>query len=161
MLCFKGESKTRKRAPDHPSPARDMTSVYDTGCGKRKRFGAKGVTTRSMARAASVEGISSQLYKLRDQQRKQPWRNISLSIKEERRGVDANGKSVQVLPSQLQSVPKGTGQVPQPCIVRSIAPSRGRLSTFATAIIMKEGSYDTSSTTINSTASCTWTHRRL
>ena len=34
----------------------------------------KGVTTRSMARAAPVEAISSQLYKLRNRQRKQSRR---------------------------------------------------------------------------------------
>ena len=32
--------------------------------------------------------------------------------------------------SQLQRVPKGVGQVPQPCIVRSVAHTRGKLSTF-------------------------------
>ena len=56
----------RKRAPDHPSPVRDMASVYNTGCGKRKRSDAKEVTTRSKeraARAAPVEDVSSQLYK--------------------------------------------------------------------------------------------------
>ena len=41
--------KMRKRALEHPLPVRDMTSEYDTGCGKTKRSNAKGVTTRSMA----------------------------------------------------------------------------------------------------------------
>ena len=61
-------SKMRTRTPDHLSPVRDMTSVYNTGCGKRKRLDAKGIATRSMARAMPVEDVSSQLYKLRNQQ---------------------------------------------------------------------------------------------
>ena len=59
----------RKRALDHPSPVRDVTSVYDTRYGKRKRSNAKGITIMSMTRAAPVEVVSSQLYKLRNQQR--------------------------------------------------------------------------------------------
>ena len=55
-------------------------------------------------------------------------------IIKERRGVDANGKSVQALRSRLKRVSKGAGQIPQPCIVRSVAPTWERLSTFATAI---------------------------
>ena len=51
--------KMRTRAPEHPSPVRDLKNVHDTGCGKRKRLDAKGVTTRSIARAAPVEGVSS------------------------------------------------------------------------------------------------------
>ena len=35
-------NKMRTRAPDDPSPVRDMTSVYDTGCWKRKKIGHKG-----------------------------------------------------------------------------------------------------------------------
>ena len=67
-------SKMRTQAPDHPSPVRDMRNVHDTGCGKRKRLDAKGVTTRSKARAAPVEYVSSKLYKLRNQQKKHPLR---------------------------------------------------------------------------------------
>ena len=67
-------SKMRKRAPSHPSPVRDMTSVYDTGCGKRKRFDAKGITTMSMTRAPPVEVVSSKLYKLKNQQKANTWR---------------------------------------------------------------------------------------
>ena len=52
-------------APSHPLPVRDMTSVYDTGCGKRKRSDAKGVTTTT-PRAPSVEDISAKLYKLKN-----------------------------------------------------------------------------------------------
>ena len=44
-------SQMRTRAPDHPSPVRDMKSVYYTGCGKRKRSDSKGVITRTMAAA--------------------------------------------------------------------------------------------------------------
>ena len=67
-------SKMRTRAPEHPSPVRDLRNVHDTGCGKRKRSDAKGVTTRSKARAPPVEDVSSMLYKLRNQQKKHPWR---------------------------------------------------------------------------------------
>ena len=63
----------RTRAPDHPSQVRDMVCVYDTGCGKRKRSDAKGVTTRSMT-APVVEYISTKLYKLRNHQNKHPRR---------------------------------------------------------------------------------------
>ena len=54
-------SKMRTRAPDHPSPVRDTRNVHDTGCRKRKRSDAKGVTTRARARAAPVEYISTEL----------------------------------------------------------------------------------------------------
>ena len=76
------------------------------------------------------------------------------------RGIDTVGKSVQTLLSQLQRVPKGAVQVPHPCIVRSVAYTRGKLSTFATEIRREEGATITSRTTINSTAKSTWTHRR-
>ena len=62
-------SKMRTQAPGHPSPVRDMTIIYDTRCGKRKRLDTKGVTTRlRRARTVPVEDISSKLYKLRNKQ---------------------------------------------------------------------------------------------
>ena len=65
----------RTRAPDHPSPARNMISVYNiTGCRKKKRLDTKGVTTRARARTLPVDGVSSKLYKLRNQQKANPWR---------------------------------------------------------------------------------------
>ena len=48
--------------------------------------------------------------------------------------MDDVGKSVQALLRQLQMVPKGTGQVPPACIVRSIVHTWGKQSTFATTI---------------------------
>ena len=125
----------RSRAPDYPSPVRNMRSVYSTGCGKRKRSDAKGVTLRS--RAAPVEEVRSKLYKLKNQQKATQGKIISLYIIEER-GTDAVGKRVQALLSQLQRVPKGAGHVLWPCIVRNVSPTRGRLSTFATAIRREE-----------------------
>ena len=59
----------RKRAPDHPSPVRNMTSVYDTGFGKRERSDAKVITT-TIPRAAPVEDVSTKASKLRNQQKK-------------------------------------------------------------------------------------------
>ena len=46
-------SKMRTHAPDHSSPVRDMRSVYDTWCGKRKRLDSKGATTTTTTAAAS------------------------------------------------------------------------------------------------------------
>ena len=62
-------SKVRMQAPSHPSQVRDMTSVYDTGCRKRERSDAKGLTTTT-PRAAPLEDVSSERYKLRNQQKK-------------------------------------------------------------------------------------------
>ena len=64
----------RIRAPSHPSPISDMRCIYNTGCGKRKRSDAKGITTTA-PRAAPVEDIRSKLHKLRNQQEKHPWRS--------------------------------------------------------------------------------------
>ena len=57
----------RTRALDRPSLVRDMRSVYDTGCGKRKLPDARGVTTR--ARASQVAPLSTKLYTLKNQQK--------------------------------------------------------------------------------------------
>ena len=58
----------RTRAPNHSSPVQDMTIVYDsTGCGKRQRSDAKGVT--STPRTPPVEQGSTNLYKLKNQQK--------------------------------------------------------------------------------------------
>ena len=57
-LLQRGE-KIRTRAQDHPSPVKDMKSVYNTGCGKRKRLDAKGVITTT--RVPPVEDVSSGL----------------------------------------------------------------------------------------------------
>ena len=59
----------RTRAPDHPSPIRDMTCVYNTGSGKRKRLDAKGVITTT--RVPPVR-MANNLYNLRNQQYANP-----------------------------------------------------------------------------------------
>ena len=71
-LLQRGE-KIRRRAQDHPSPVRDMACVYDTGCGKRKRSNTKGVTTTATG-SLPVELLSTKLYKLKNQQKANPWR---------------------------------------------------------------------------------------
>ena len=70
--------KMRTRAPDHPSPVRDMRSVYSTGCGKRKRYDAKGATTTTTttARSPPVAGPrSTKLHKLKNQLKENAWRS--------------------------------------------------------------------------------------
>ena len=57
--------KMKTRAPDHPSPVRDMRSVYDTGCGKRKGFDANGVNTTTL-RAPTAAPLSNKLYRLKN-----------------------------------------------------------------------------------------------
>ena len=48
VFLQRGE-KMRTRASDHPSPVRDVTCVYDTGCGKRRRSDANGLTAAAAA----------------------------------------------------------------------------------------------------------------
>ena len=71
-------SKMRTRAPDHLSPVRDMTCVYDTGCGKRKRSDARGVTTRPRARVGLVEYVSIKLYKFEEPAKETPMEKASV-----------------------------------------------------------------------------------
>ena len=73
MILLQRGSKMRTRTPDHPSPVRDMACVYDTGCGRRKMLDAKGVTTRTRARVP-VKYVNTKLYKLRNEQKANPWR---------------------------------------------------------------------------------------
>ena len=66
--CFlQRGGKMRTRAPNHPSSVRDMRSVYDIGCGKRKRSDAKGVTP--LPPRAPPVNVNTKLYRLNNQQK--------------------------------------------------------------------------------------------
>ena len=73
----------RVRASEHPSPIRDMTCIYNTESGKRKRFDAKGVLTTT-TRAPPVR-MANKLYTLRNHQYANPWRQHQ-SVRIEERG---------------------------------------------------------------------------
>ena len=74
----------RTRDPDHPSPVRNMRSVYNTRCEKKIRSDAKGVTTNKDKKGTPVTVLSTKLHKLKKQQFPNPWRTHQSVFHEER-----------------------------------------------------------------------------
>ena len=68
-LMQRGES-VRVQEPEHPQFTRDLTSVFDTGSGRRVRSDAKGVVASSTAQPR----ISKRVAALRQKQKRLPWR---------------------------------------------------------------------------------------
>jgi hypothetical protein len=62
----------RERACNHPRPIRDMTSILDTGSGKKIRSDAKGEQSMG-GRVSNQSTVPTALTILRRNQRTQPW----------------------------------------------------------------------------------------
>ena len=73
----------RERACSHPSPIRDLTTIFDTGSGNKVHSDAKGeVATSGCVRNQSR--VPSALATLRRKQRTQPWMTHQSVVQEKK-----------------------------------------------------------------------------
>eukprot|EP00956_Cyclotella_meneghiniana_P001713 scaffold1870_cov73-Cyclotella_meneghiniana.AAC.4 len=65
----------RKRAAEHPNNVRDLTNVYDFGCGRKTRTDAKGdIAAVAPAGVAGAAAPAQRERQLRTKQKRHPWR---------------------------------------------------------------------------------------
>ena len=64
----------RERKPEHPNPVRDLSSIHDTGSGKKMRSDAKGERA-GFGNVRNQSRVPLSLRSLKKKQKRDPWCN--------------------------------------------------------------------------------------
>eukprot|EP00956_Cyclotella_meneghiniana_P039672 scaffold176861_cov23-Cyclotella_meneghiniana.AAC.1 len=101
----------RKRAAEHPEPSRNLTNIFDFGCGRKQRADVHGeVANTANPTDCAATAPNQRMRELRSKQKKHPWR-IHQSVAGEAKGRCSWGKCPGIKRSEEAGAKRCRGSV--------------------------------------------------